>query len=131
MKSVGQKVVLTATVMAVEGCWLYTLAYTLNVLVAREQLNVPGLLLLYLLAFGTSWLWHWLGWPRAIRGTLNITGGIVFTLLAVKIQLFGHLPLVDAMWLKALGEAFTNIFYGLAPELVLLLIGGVLWWFGE
>ena len=131
MKSIGQKAVLITAVMALEGCWLYTLAYTLNVLIAKGQLNVPGLLPLYLLAFGTSWLWRWFGWPRTIRGALNITGGVIFTLLALKMQLFGHLPLADAMWLKALGEAFTNIFYGLAPELVLLVTGGVLWWFGQ
>ncbi len=131
MKSIGQKVVLTTTVVALEGCWLYTLVYMLNVLIAEGRLNVPGLLPLYLLAFGTNWLWRRLGWPRAIRGALNITGGVVFTLLAVKIQLFGHLPLADAMWLAALGEAFTNIFYGLSPEMVLLVGGGVLWWFGQ
>jgi len=131
MKSIGQKVVLTITVILLEGCWLYTLVYLLNVLMAKGRLNVPGLLPLYLLAFGTSWLWRFLGWPRLIRTTLNITGGAIFTLLAVKIQLFGHLPLADAMWLKALGEAFANIFYGLAPELVLLVGGGVLWRFGQ
>ncbi len=131
MKSIGQKVVLTTTVVALEGCWLYTLVYMLNVLIAEGRLNVPGLLPLYLLAFGTNWLWRRLGWPRAIRGALNVTGGVVFTLLAVKIQLFGHLPLADAMWLAALGEAFTNIFYGLSPEMVLLVGGGVLWWFGQ
>ncbi len=131
MKSIGQKVVLTTTVVALEGCWLYTLVYMLNVLIAEGRLNVPGLLPLYLLAFGTNWLWRRLGWPRVIRGALNITGGVVFTLLAVKIQLFGHLPLADAMWLAALGEAFTNIFYGLSPEMVLLVGGGVLWWFGQ
>ena len=131
MKSIGQKVVLTTTVVALEGCWLYTLVYMLNVLIAEGRLNVPGLLPLYLLAFGTNWLWRRLGWPRAIRGALNITGGVVFTLLAVKIQLFGHLPLADAMWLASLGEAFTNIFYGLSPEMVLLVGGGVLWWFGQ
>ena len=131
MKSIGQKVVLTTTVVALEGCWLYTLVYMLNVLIAEGRLNVPGLLPLYLLAFGTNWLWRRLGWPRAIRGALNVTGGVVFTLLAVKIQLFGYLPLADAMWLAALGEAFTNIFYGLSPEMVLLVGGGVLWWFGQ
>jgi len=131
MKSIGQKVVLTATVIALEGCWLYTLLYLLNVLMAKGRLNVPGLLPLYLLALGTNRLWCWFGWPRVIRGALNITGGVIFTLLMVKIQLFGHLPLADAVWLKALGEAFTNIFYGLAPELVLLVGGGVLWWFGQ
>ena len=131
MKSIGQKVVLTTTVVALEGCWLYTLVYILNILIAEGRLNVPGLLPLYLLAFGTNWLWRRLGWPRAIRGALNVTGGVVFTLLAVKIQLFGHLPLADAMWLAALGEAFTNIFYGLSPEMVLLVGGGVLWWFGQ
>jgi len=131
MKSIGQKAVLTTAVLALEGCWLYTLAYILDALIAKGQLNVPGLLPLYLLAFGTNWLWRWLGWPRAIRGALNITGGVIFTLLALKIQLFGHLPLADAMWLKALGQVFTNIFYGLAPELVLLVTGGVLWWFGQ
>ena len=131
MKSIGQKVVLTTTVVALEGCWLYTLVYMLNVLIAEGRLNVPGLLPLYLLAFGTNWLWRRLGWPRAIRGALNVTGGVVFTLLAVKIQLFGHLPLADAMWLASLGEAFTNIFYGLSPEMVLLVGGGVLWWFGQ
>jgi hypothetical protein len=131
MKSIGQKVVLTITAIVLEGCWLYTLVYLLNVLVAKGRLNVPALLPLYLLAFGTSRLWHWLGWPRVIRGALNITGGAIFTLLMVKIQLFGHLPLADALWLKALGEAFMNIFYGLAPELVLLVGGGVLWWFGQ
>ena len=131
MKSIGQKVVLTTAVMALEGCWLYTLVYILNVLIAGGRLNVPGLLPLYLLAFGTNWLWRRLGWPRVIRGALNITGGVIFTLLAVKIQLFGHLPLADAMWLAALGEAFTNIFYGLSPEMVLLVGGGVLWWFGQ
>ena len=131
MKSIGQKVVLITTIIALEGSWLYTLMYLLNVLLAKGRLNVPGLLPLYLLAFGTNRLWHWLGWPRVIRGALNITGGAIFTLLMVKIQLFGHLPLADAMWLKALGEAFTNIFYGLAPELVLLVGGGILWWFGQ
>ena len=131
MKSIGQKVVLTTTVVALEGCWLYTLVYMLNVLIAEGRLNVPGLLPLYLLAFGTNWLWRRLGWPRAIRGALNVTGGVVFTLLAVKIQLFGYLPLADAMWLASLGEAFTNIFYGLSPEMVLLVGGGVLWWFGQ
>ena len=131
MKSIGQKVVLTTAVMALEGCWLYTLVYILNVLMAKGRLNVPGLLPLYLLAFGTNRLWHWLGWPRVIRGALNITGGVIFTLLMVKMQLFGHLPLADALWLKALGEAFVNIFYGLAPELVLLVGGGILWWFGQ
>jgi len=131
MKSIGQKVVLTITVIVLESCWLYTLVYILNVLMAKGHLNVPGLLPLYLLAFGTNRLWHWLGWPRVIRGALNITGGAIFTLLMVKIQLFGHLPLADAMWLTALGEAFMNIFYGLAPELVLLVGGGVLWWFGQ
>ncbi len=131
MKSIGQKVVLTTTVVALEGCWLYTLVYMLNVLIAEGRLNVPGLLPLYLLAFGTNWLWRRLGWPKVIRGALNIIGGVVFTLLAVKIQLFGHLPLADAMWLAALGEAFTNIFYGLSPEMVLLVGGGVLWWFGQ
>ncbi|MGB2877369.1 MAG: DUF4129 domain-containing protein [Dehalococcoidales bacterium] len=131
MKSIGQKVVLTTAVMALEGCWLYTLVYILDVLIAKGRLNVPGLLPLYLLAFGTNWLWRRLGWPRVIRGALNIIGGVVFTLLAVKIQLFGHLPLADAMWLAALGEAFTNIFYGLSPEMVLLVSGGVIWWFGQ
>jgi hypothetical protein len=131
MKSIGQKVVLTAAFIALEGCWLYTLVYILNVKIAGGRLNVPGLLPLYLLAFGTNWLWRRLGWPRVIRGALNIIGGVVFTLLAVKIQLFGHLPLADAMWLAALGEAFTNIFYGLSPEMVLLVSGGVLWWFGQ
>ena len=131
MKSIGQKVVLTTTVVALEGCWLYTLVYMLNVLIAEGRLNVPGLLPLYLLAFGTNWLWRRLGWPRAIRGALNVTGGVVFTLLAVKIQLFGYLPLADAMWLASLGEAFTNIFYGLSPEMVLLVGGGALWWFGQ
>lgn len=131
MKSIGQKVVLTTTVMALEGCWLYTLVYILNILIAEGRLNVPGLLPLYLLAFGTNWLWCRLGWPRVIRGALNIIGGVVFTLLAVKFQLFGHLPLADAMWLAAVGEAFTNIFYGLSPEMVLLVSGGVLWWFGQ
>jgi len=131
MKSIGQKMVLTTIVMALEGCWLYTLVYILNILVAGGRLNVPGLLPLYLLAFGTNWLWRWLGWPRIIRGVLNIIGGVIFTLLAVKIQLFGHLPLADAMWLAAVGEAFTNIFYGLSPEMVLLVGGGVLWWFGQ
>ena len=131
MKSIGQKVFLTITVIVLEGCWLYTLVYLLNVLMAKGRLNVPGLLPLYLLAFGTNRLWCCLGWPRVIRGALNITGGAIFTLLMIKIQLFGHLPLADAMWLKALGEAFTNIFYGLAPELVLLVGGGVLWWFGQ
>ena len=131
MKSIGQKVVLAVAVMALEGCWLYSLVYILNVLIAGGQLNVPGLLPLYLLAFGTSRLWHWLGWPRLIRSTLNITGGVIFTLLAVKIQLFGLLPLADTTWLKAIGEAFINIFYGLSPELVLLVSGGVIWWFGQ
>jgi hypothetical protein len=131
MKSIGQKVVLAVTVMALEGCWLYTLLYLLNVLIAKGRLNVPGLLPLYLLAFVTSRLWRFLGWPRVICGALNIIGGVIFTLLMVKIQLFGHLPLADAVWLKALGEAFANIFYGLAPELVFLVSGGVLWWFGQ
>ncbi len=131
MKSAGQRVVLTITIMALEGCWLYTLVYLLNALMAKGRLNVPGLLPLYLLAFGTSRLWHWLGWPRVVRGALNITGGAIFTLLMVKVQLSGLLPLADTMWLKALGEAFLNIFYGLAPELVLLVSGGVIWWFGQ
>ena len=131
MKSIGQKVALTTVVMALEGCWLYTLVYLLNVLMARGRLNVPGHLLLYLLAFGTSRLLHWVGWPRAVRVALNIVGGAVFTLLMVKIQLFGHLPLADALWLKAVEEAFMNIFYGLTPEMVLLVSGGVLWWFGQ
>ena len=131
MKSIGQKAVLTIAVMALEGCWLFALAYMLNVLIAEGQLDVPGLLPLYLLAFGTSWLCRWFGWPRAIRSALNIAGGVIFTLLALKIQLYGHLPLADAMWLKGVGEAFATIFYGLAPELVLLITGGVLWWFGQ
>ena len=131
MKSIGQKMVLPTAIMVLEGCWLYTLVYILNVQMAKGRLNVPGLLLLYLLAFGTNRLWHWLDWPRVIRGALNITGGVIFTLLLVKIQLFGHLPLADALWLKAIGEAFANIFYGLAPELVLLVGGGIVWWFGQ
>ena len=131
MKSIGQKVVLTTAVIALEGCWLYTLAYLLDVLMAQGRLSVPGLLPLYLLAFGTNRLWRWLGWPRVIRSVLNILGFAIFTLLMVKIQLFGGLPLAEATWLKALGEAFVNIFYGLAPELVLLVSGGVLWWFGQ
>jgi hypothetical protein len=130
MKSIGQKAVLITTIMVLEGCWLYTLLYILNSLIAKGRLNIFGLLPLYLLAFGTNRLWHWLGWPKVIRGLLNLIGGTIFTLLMVKIQLFGHLPLADAMWLKALGEAFANIFYGLSPELVLLVSGGVLWWFG-
>ena len=131
MRAIGQKVVLTTAVMVLEGCWLYTLAYLLNVLMAKGKLNIPGLFPLYLLAFGTNWLWHWLGWPKIVRGILNIAGGIIFTLLLLKMQLFGHLPLADVMWLKALGDAFANIFYGLDPELVLLVAGGILWWFGQ
>ncbi len=131
MKSIGLKVVLTTSLITLEGCWLYMLMHLLNVQMAGGRLNMPGLLSLYLLAFGLNCLLRWLGWPRVIRVALNIMGGAIFTLVMVKIQLFGSLPLADLMWLKALGEAFIGIFYGLAPELVLLVGGGVLWWFGQ
>jgi len=131
MKSINQKVVLTITVMVLEGCWLYMLMQLMNVLLAKGRLNIPGLLSLYLLAFGTNRLMHWFGWRRVFRIAFNIIGGAIFTLLMLKIQMFGHLPFADPAWLKALGQAFMGIFYGFAPELLLLAGGGVLWWFGR
>jgi len=131
VKSLIQRAALTVAILVLEVCWLSLLMYLLNVKAASARLNVPGLFLVYLLAFGASWLMLWFRWPKALRIALNVIGWAVFSLLVVKIQLFGSLAFTDIRWLRSTGDAFTGILQGVSPELVALVCCAVLWWFGQ
>ena len=59
---------------------------------------------------------------------LLLTLVLVTTLLGVRLLLYGTLPLGDLTWLAATRRAVFNFTEGVRPELLLVLVGGLLWW---
>ena len=114
-----------------EGSWLYAALALLNRKAADGQLSVWGLLLVYLIAFGSTKALHYLRWHRFFLGCISWLLWAAAMLLTVKIQLFSLVGLADQTWLMAIPQAFTQIFYGFKPELLILVSSGVLWWLGR
>ena len=59
---------------------------------------------------------------------LLLTLVLVTTLLGVRLLLYSTLPLGDLTWLGNTLRAVLNFTEGIRPELLLVLIGGLLWW---
>ncbi len=59
---------------------------------------------------------------------LLLTLVLVTTLLGVRLLLYATLPLGDLTWLGNTWRAVVNFTGGVRPELLLVLLGGLLWW---
>jgi len=53
------------------------------------------------------------------------------TLSLIKIQFFGAVPLQDPVWLNSIPLAFSRIWTGLEPALLIIICSAVLWWMGR
>jgi len=131
MKTGWQKILLYAAIMGMEGCWLYAFMALLNKQVAGGRLSVPGILLLYPLAFVCNRLLQQLRWPKAGNWSVSWLAWALAMLLVVKVQMFGDLPLTDTAWLLSLHRSIAGVIYNFKPELLLLLSTGVVWWMGR
>jgi hypothetical protein len=126
-----RQAVVYIAVMGMEGCWLYTLLALLNNRAVNGQLSVMGILVLLPVAFIVN---LWLGrlrWPKACVWVVSWLGWVAGTLLMVKVQLFGGLPLADSQWLLSIPRALAQVLYAFRPELLILLITAVIWWLGR
>jgi hypothetical protein len=128
MKLDWRQGILYVTTMGMEGCWLYALMALLNKQVADGRLSVPGVLVLYPVAFLFNLSLVRLRWPRACIQSVSWLGWVVGMLIMVKVQLFGDLPLSDSAWLLSIPRSITEVIYAFRPELLILLSTGVLWW---
>lgn len=131
MKTGWQKSLLYTAVMGMEGCWLYAFMSLLNRQVAGGRLSVPGILLLYPLAFVFNVLLQRLRWPKACNWSVSWLAWALAMLLIVKVQLFGDLPLLDTAWLISIHRSIAEVIYTFKPELLILLSTGVMWWMGQ
>ncbi len=131
MKLDWRQSILYIAVLGMEGCWLYVLLSLLNTKAAGGHLAVPGVLLLYPVAFIFNWLLRRLRWPRACLWSVSWLAWAVSMLLMIKVQVFGHLPLSDPAWLLSIPQSITQVIYTFRPELLILLSTGVLWWLGQ
>ena len=131
MKTGWQKTLLYAAIMGMEGCWLYAFMALLNKQIAGGRLSVPGILLLYPLAFVFNVLLQRLRWPKACNWSVSWLAWALAMLLIVKVQLFGDLPLLDTAWLISIHRSIAEVIYTFKPELLILLSTGVMWWMGQ
>ncbi len=123
--------ILTASILIMEASWLFLLVYLLNDRGTGGALNIPGLFLVFLLAFGANWPLSRYGWPRGLKVVLNIIIWGIVSLLVIKFQMYGAFTLGDVRWLQSLGEAVAGIFRGISPAVVALIGCAILWWSGQ
>jgi len=131
VKADWRQYVLYATVVGMEGCWLYALMVLLNERGADGRLSIAGLLLLYPLAFGFNVLLRQLRWPKICLLSLSWVVWLLCMLLVVKIQLFSTVAWLNPAWLMALPQAITRVVYTFEPELLILVSSAVMWWLGR
>ncbi len=131
MKHGWQKRMLYATIISMEGCWLYILMTLLNKQAAGGHLSVPGILFIYPLAFIFNLLLQQLHWPKIFNRSVSWLGWTVSMLLMVKFQLFGNAPLSDTAWLLSIPQSIAAVIHTFKPELLIILSTGVMWWLGQ
>jgi hypothetical protein len=131
MKPDWRKVIIYFTVIGVEGCWLYALTVLLNKQVAGGLLSVPGILLIYPLAFIVNLLLYRLKWPGFFLTCISWVLWAISLLVSVKVQLAGNLAWSDTAWLLAVPRAIADVIYSFRPELLVLLLTAVMWWLGR
>ena len=131
MKSGLQKGALYIAIIGMEACWLYALMALLNEETAGARLSVPGVLVIYPLAFIFNLMLQRLQWPKACIWAVSWLAWAVGMLLIVKVQLFAGLPLLDSSWLLSVPRSVVAVIYAFKPELLVLLGTGVMWWLGR
>ncbi|MFC1967335.1 DUF4129 domain-containing protein [Chloroflexota bacterium] len=119
------------TVIGIEGCWLFAMMAMLNSQVLEGRLSVPGIMLLFPLAFIFNGLLQRRHWHRFIRSGINWLVWAAAMLLMVKAQLFAGLPLFNTEWLLAVPRSIAGVIYDFEPALFIMLGSGVLWWLGR
>lgn len=131
MKTQGQKAILYAAIIGMEGSCLYALTTLLDRQVAGGSLSVIGLLAVYPLAFALNSLFRRLRWPRVFLWTMSWLAWVIVMLAVVKLQLFGGLAWSDTAWLLAVPRSIPQVVYGFRPELLVLLLTAAMWWLGR
>jgi hypothetical protein len=131
MKADWRKVILYITVIGMEGCWLYALTLMLNKQTVGGVLSVPGIILVYLLAFVVNLLLYRLKWHRFLLGSLTWFIWAAVMLLTVKVLLARDVAWSDTAWLLAVPRAIADVIYTFRPELLVLLLTAVMWWMGR
>lgn len=130
MKLNWRQGILYVTTIGMESCWLYALMTLLNKRVVDSRLSIPGILVLYPVAFLFNTVLLRLKWPKVSIMIISWLGWVVGMLLILKVELFGYLPLSDPQWLLSVPWSITEIIHTFRPELLILLSTGVLWWLG-
>jgi hypothetical protein len=130
VKAVWRSGLIYFTLLAMELSWLFAM-FTLANNSVGNQLSVPGLLLIFLIAFFSTRALDNLRWHDLALFSLSWLTWAVVTLLSIKFQLFGLGSFVDSNWLSALPEAVSQIFYVFKPALLIFLSSIPLWWLGR
>jgi len=131
MRISGYQTILYGAVAGIEICWLYVVIDTLNKKVAWGMLSVFGLLLIYPLSFGFSFLLKRRRWYRGVIYSLSWILWLAVMLFSIKSQLYADFRLLDFDWLLALSRAIAEIIYIFRPEILILIVSAVLWWLGQ
>jgi hypothetical protein len=116
--------------LGMAACWLFAI-FTLANNSVDNRISVPGLLLIFLLAFFSTRALETLNWHPLALGSLSWLMWAVVTLLSIKFQLFGLNSFLDTAWLTAFPEAVSQIFYSFQPALLIFLGSIPLWWLGK
>ena len=130
MKNYWRQGILYLTALGMKGCWLYVIIDLLNKQVVDGRLSVIGLLFAYPLAFCFWAFLMRLRWPEIRVHSIYWLVWVMAVLLTVKIQLFGELAWTDTTWLLAVPRAIADIIHTFKPELLVIIVTGVLWWLG-
>lgn len=131
MKCSWRRYAVYFTVIVMESSWLYAILALMNQSAAENRLSVWGLLLVYLLSFGSSKALQHLRWYKPFLTAISWLLWIPVMLLSVKVQLFINMGIADPAWLSAVPQAIASVFYGFRPELLVLMSSAVLWWLGR
>jgi hypothetical protein len=131
MKINWHKIILYSATMVIEVCWLYALLALLNKQVAGGQLSLPGILLLYPVAFGFNKFIQMQGWHKTRTGIISWLAWAIAMLVIMKVQLFNTLGWTNPDWILSLPLALSQLAYTFKPELLIMISSGIIWWLGS